>query len=234
MEECYLNLSGVVDEMELERIKDEKDNYEYMEMSNFELAYMERQIPDYIPEYVNHYKWADMFRNNIVNNVGFCLVAYDWVRELATGLKDKKCLEIMAGSGALSKALQDCSVDIICTDSYENESNYYSSWKNHFTEVENIDAMEAIEKYGKDVDYIICAWPPYNESNFTKALNRHHELNPNSKVIYIGEEEGGCTADDTFFEQYDVIDCEITCKANDLYHRWSGIHDTINLMVKKN
>ena len=51
-------------------------------------------------------------RDEIIRLSGFPFIAYDWVLPLSAWIGQRKCFEVMAGSGALSKALQNCGVDI--------------------------------------------------------------------------------------------------------------------------
>lgn len=42
------------------------------------------------------------FREEINRLCGFCFLSYNWIRPLAAWIGDRRCLEIMCGSGALS------------------------------------------------------------------------------------------------------------------------------------
>lgn len=237
--DIILDADGIINkkkEMNLPEV-DDGSRYDLLALLDAFEIYRNRQIPETFPRTnIN----SSIMRETFISEMGFCMVAYDWVRELAKLLEGKKCLEIMAGSGCLSKALQDCGIDIIATDSYQNEeysSGYdlFGKWRTHFTDVEKLLAIEAIEKYGKDMDIIVCSWPPYNSCALTHALDRQFELNPNTKVIYIGEDDGGCTADYSFFEKYDETDedSELTAEVNRLYKRWYSICDSIYLVTQK-
>jgi hypothetical protein len=127
------------------------------------------------------------------------LISKDWVKPLANWIGDRKCLEIMAGQGMLSKALQDEGVNIIATDKKNISTD---AWTN----VERLDCLKAIQKYGKDVDLIVCSWPPYDEDSAYKVLTLMREVNPQLMMIYIGEGCGGCCADNQFFETAEWID----------------------------
>ena len=169
-------------------------------------------------------RFLDNFHNFIFRDIciklsGFALITEKFIEDLVEYIGDKKCLEIMSGTGCLSKSLIDKGVDIICTDNYSwnNVFNMKDTW----TDVEDIDCLKAIEKYGKDVSYIICSWIPYEDNIGFKALKLMHEINPNCKMIVIGEDWGGCTADDEFFNHCEVINKSI----NKNFRRWNGMHD---------
>ena len=167
-------------------------------------------------------------RSEVVSLYGFCLISYSWITPLSKWIGDRKCLEIMAGHGAFSFALQSVNTSIIATDSFEWENKYRTYDFNAilWTDVEKIDAVSAIRKYGKDVDIIICSWPPYNEDTATKCLLEMRKVNPNCVMLYIGEGQGGCTADDSFFETVEIVEDETFDNCfNGNYTRWCGIHD---------
>lgn len=171
------------------------------------------------------------FRNEYTSKLGFALISNVFINILrGEVIQNGKCLEIMSGTGALSKALSDLGVDIISTD---NSSWYdfplYKLWKtSKVFNIENIDCVNAIEKYGKDVDFIICSWPPYDEPQAARSLDAMRQVNPNCKMIYIGENRDGCTANDEFFNKWkDVCEPEQT---NKYFENFYGIHDRVYVL----
>ena len=193
-------------------------------------------------------------RDQFIEAGGFCLVSYDWVRKLKdTIIKDGKCLEIMAGSGMLSKALKDVGCDIIATDNKawgEFPHKKFNTWfREPFTDVEEIDCIDAIEKYGKDVDFIIVSWA-YMDDTCYRALLKMREVNPDCLMIYIGE-YGDCCADENFTEAAESFDIhwfehkkdgkepivenleeiyDNLVEVRKLYKQWYGIHDDIYIV----
>lgn len=188
-------------------------------------------------------------RDEYTSRCGFAIISKEWIQPLAKFIGKDKCLEIMGGSGLLSKALKDEGVNVICTDNLSWEDSK-TEWKNHFTEIENLDCVEAIEKYGKDVKYIIMSWAPYQGKESALAYKKMKEVNPDAVMIYIGEDLGGCTACDEFFEETemrstmdyfedgDEIPPELTpelrsmaSKLNFHFPSFDGIHDRIAFVV---
>ena len=192
--------------------------------------YENKIIPNDINQkFLNYFSIRDAF----IETQGFALVTNKWIKPLAEMIGDGKCLEVMAGKGTLSYALQQQGVNVKATDNY--------SWKRFdftklFTDVENIDAVEAVKTYGKDIDYLIMSWPYIGQVcyNVVKEL---YDINPKAKVIYIGEPYGGCTACDKFFDFfYDLYKSEYGYEIDndmiileDEYKHWYGIHDYIYL-----
>lgn len=98
-------------------------------------------------------------------------------------------LEVAAGDGMLSHWLREYGVDIKATDNM--------SWHNHeptdrnipiklHSEVEELDAIEAIRKYKPRM--VIVSWIPYSNELDCEILDEDPEY-----LILIGEGRGGCT-----------------------------------------
>lgn len=189
-------------------------------------------IPESYPDLISNFNMMlisslnpEIIREEIINLSSYCLVSKDWIRVLSSLLKGKRCLEIMSGLGMLSKALQDEKIEIIATDSKEWEFDDDLYW----TEVKTMDAISAIEVYGRDMDFIICSWIPYPSDIGRKVLLKMREVNPKLKMVYIGE-FGGCCADESFFALCEVEEDNHIYKANQIFKNWAGIHDHIYLL----
>lgn len=188
--------------------------------------YERREIPQrYNEEFINSFKSIES-RFEVIPKQGYPLVTWDWIDILVSFIGDSKCLEIMSGLGTISYALRQKNVDVICTD----DCSWDDRWDdNKWTDVERKDAIEAIREYGTSVDYIIMSWA-YMDDTAYRCLQTMRETNPNCKMIVIGEGYGGCTADDDYFENIDIIENTMVHKMNDNYQNWMGIHDYIELV----
>ena len=184
-----------------------------------------KQIPNSYPDYMfnNINKWS--LRDKFIKQMGFSLISLDWIAPLSKWIGSRKCLEIMSGTGSLSFALKQQGIDIKATDdfSWDGQNNWNQS-KNYWTDIENIDAIEAVKKYAKDVNVIIMSWP-YMDDIAYKVLQTMREINPFCKMIFIGEGCGGCTASDEFFDNIIEIEDESFNDAIKEYKQWWGIHD---------
>ncbi|WP_097006529.1 hypothetical protein [Lacrimispora amygdalina] len=89
--------------------------------------------------------------------------------------------------------------------------------------------ITAIEKYGNEVDFIICSWIPYGSDAGKESLIKIREVNPELKMIYIGEMGASC-ANDKFVETCEIIDNEFVKRANLKFKSWFGIHDRIYML----
>lgn len=167
---------------------------------------------------------AIIYRQKYIETYGFCLVAKDWINELSQIIGSGKCMEIMSGLGLITYALQEAGINCFATDdfSYKNNPAWFSGdpWVN----TECIDAVEAVKKYGAKCDYIICS-VPYMDNTAYLSLMAMREVNPECKMIYIGEGPGGYTADDDFFKSMNTVDC--LSDINILFRTFPFTHDFI-------
>lgn len=74
-------------------------------------------------------------------------------------------------------------------------------------------------------DILFLCWPPYGGVMATEALQTY----PGERVIYIGEHQGGCTADDDFFE---LLADQWHQTASHHIVQWSGIRDQIRVFER--
>lgn len=167
--------------------------------------------------------WRDVY----IGAFGFPLFAENWVKPLARWIGDRPVLEIMAGSGYFSYALQKYGCKVKATDNYSWKENF--SLMNEYIQVENIDCLDAIRKYGKDVKFILCSWP-YMDNKANECLKLMRKVNPKCRMIYVGEELSGCTANDAFFSNLEECYIKGFDDAVSNYRRWQSIHDDIKLI----
>ena len=200
-----------------------KDNYELLKKSEIPKTFGGFRIPLFYGDVFYDKEYTD-WRSIFSKSFGFPLISEDWVKPLAKWIGDRPCLEIMAGTGYLSYALGKYGVKIKATDNY--------SWDNYFKNfinVERMDCFEAIKKYGKQVDFVICSWP-YMDDTAALCLELMFKINPKCRMIYIGEDYGGCTANNRFFDISEFQDIKGFNEAVMNYTRWEGIHDFIGLV----
>ncbi|HHU17128.1 MAG TPA: hypothetical protein GXZ70_02715 [Clostridiales bacterium] len=69
------------------------------------------------------------------------------------------------------------------------------------------------------------SWPPYNDEIAINVLWKMREVNPSCIMICIGEEAGGCTANDEFFRNIEVIDDKYFDIVNLSFRSWPSIID---------
>ena len=179
------------------------------------------------------YVFSDRLRDAYISFMAFSFINNDYVEQMANFLKGKKVLEVMSGNGFFSRMLKEKGVNLISTDLYVGNDNPYGLVKVLDKDIERIDAIEAVEKYGKEVDYVIMSWPPYNKPIGSQVVKKIKEVCPNVKIIYIGETEGGCTADDYFFEITERVNDEAFEPVKYSYESWHFVHDYPQLLKVK-
>lgn len=164
---------------------------------------------------------------------GFCLVTKKLADVLASYLKEKsnkpnpRVLELGCGLGSLAKALSDRGIDIQGIDNFEREGTFHFKENSWIDDIIEMDMKEAVITYGKTADFILCSWPEM-EGHIDQIPKLMYQVNPSCKMVYLGEDIGGCTANDRFFNVVNEIDSMQS--VNDVYCRWEGIHDYWSLL----
>lgn len=205
--------------------------------------YMEKKFPDDASSEFTNSFISTSFRRVAIKSVGFTLLTNKFLNNLSKYIGERKCLEVMAGKGSLAKGLVDRGISVIPTDnfSWKEKLNLDDLW----IDIENIDCLEAIKKYGKDVDFIIASWIPMDNTGY-EMLKLMNEVNPNCKMIVIGEDKDGCTANDNFFDnlEYVLEDYQTIVEEADMYgfgmpnaipdfRSWGCIYDRVSIVKFK-
>ena len=132
-------------------------------------------------------------------------------------------VEMGAGTGYWAHLLQKGGADVLPFDS-QPYSNHQAEGR--FTEV-SLGGSEIAGSYPERV--LFLCWPPNDDPMGAAALEAHHAAG-GQQVAYIGEGDGGCTADDrfhTFLEEHyrEVRRVELP--------QWYGIHDDLGVYARK-
>lgn len=121
--------------------------------------------------------------------------------DLHSWIDGRRVLEVFAGNGLLAKGLSERGVDIKATTIFSGHDGH--NYGMHF-DVEDMDASNAVLKYGKDADILLMSWPVASEAATKAALYWGDE----KPMVFIGEVTnhdlgfgglGGC-ASDLFFD----------------------------------
>lgn len=171
--------------------------------------------------------------NYAISHMGYSVITVRNCRILSDLIQRRSLLEIMCGLGSYTYTLRHLGVPVIATDDYSwiDDDPKFIGWKQKpwIDNIERIDAVSAIRKYGKLVDYVLMSWPPMNEDFAAQALETMRIVNPECRMIYVGEGKGGVTANDRFFDILSDVS-EQYPNINELwesYHSWvnHGFHD---------
>jgi len=155
-------------------------------------------------ELVKKYSWAIPTKEVIENLVPYC---------------ENGIVEICAGNGYWARCFASVGINV---KAFDNEP-WDNSW--HFVEV---GTEERAGDYPERV--LFLCWPPYDEKVAVKSLH-NHRVNGGEIFIYVGEDGGGCTGDESFHKYIHRYYKEI------IYFQipqWFGIHDYVSVYeVKK-
>lgn len=163
---------------------------------------------------------SGLFREIVIGMQGYAMVTQRFCKSLAKFIgKDSKVLEIMSGTGALAYGLRNEEINIIATDNFTTYTETLL-----WTDVENIDAIAAVKKYAAEVDYLLVTWPPYQNPIIDNVLELIANINPDIKIIHIGE-PNGCTGTETMWEYLIPVEDNDFIDVCSSYHTWSILHD---------
>ena len=149
----------------------------------------------------------------------FSALGQSWVKRLAKLLDGASVLEVMAGRGWLSKALGQCGVRCHATD--DMSWGWMFERRPPVTAIERMDAEAAVRRHGSRFDVLLMCWPPYGESSAAEAAAAWGIEKP---IVFIGEDSGGCTADEMFFAGYEAEQADVGYPERDCLHDdvWIG------------
>lgn len=140
-------------------------------------------------------------------------------------------LEIGAGTGYWASLLRARGVDILAYDIHPPTTNAHrNAWHRNergvgtvWTEVRRGGSPQAA-RY-PDRTLVLC-WPPYANPMAARCLRAYQ----GQTVVSIGEDKGGCTADDTF---HAALASEWECVNTVDIPQWWGIHDYLATWRRK-
>jgi len=219
------------DVTELERLRSLYGDGEFCERPQLASVYSairHRQLPERYPSAVRLGTiYCEAYHKAIVQSMGCSLLARSWLRPLAEYIGDRPCLEVMAGTGALAWALGEFGVSVLPTDNYSLRNTFARRW----VKVRRMDALRAVKRYGKQVDFVIMSWPFISElpKQMLTWLRKH---NPTCRMIYIGEWRGGCNVNDAFcdFAEEDPAAAEVVARIRANYQNWYELKDTVYIL----
>ena len=155
---------------------------------------------------------------NIITSKFNCWPIIDnrWTKQLSDWIGDRSVLEIMAGSGWLTKALHNHGAKV-----YPTDANSHNKVFQRAMPVKQLGAIKSVKKYCSQVDVLLVSWP-YMDDVLVNALQH---WDSNKPIIYIGEKKGGCTASDAFFNGF-----QPTNEGNKIQmHRYTRINDSVQI-----
>lgn len=130
------------------------------------------------------------FRSFISRNFGlWSLANHQTAMQIKNDFHCHTGLEVMAGNGYWSKALNEVGVKMIATDSF-SWAKSSSTGSRPFYSTKAYEAADAIKKF-VEVDLLICCWAPNFGQGDSEILNAYRKYcAPTTKLLFIGEKNG--------------------------------------------
>lgn len=180
----------------------------------------EGRVPKNIPSEIAGYGLSDLSMSTM--QVGHWLqscgmygkITKETASDLAEIIGDGVVLDPMAGNGWAAKALREAGVKTIASDD--------DSWEIS-KDIEKIDAMESLKKYGNKISHLLISWAPYGSDIDVKLLREARKNFPHITIINVGEGEQGCTGSPDFWDEVEEIDPGKRVR----YDTTFGLHDHI-------
>lgn len=167
---------------------------------------------------------ADLFRKREEFRIGI-----SWhipTDELINAIKEYSPVVSVASGFAYTESLAiKEGADVIATDVCPNKDNHWCRDGIFYIPVEEIRADDAVKKYSNR--NVFMAWPPYDTS---MAFDVASEMEKERILIYVGENQGGCTGNDDFFQYLETHFEELDISVD--IPRWGGIYDGVRIYKK--
>jgi hypothetical protein len=161
---------------------------------------------------------------------GFVLLTKECVDALATFLRGKKVIDVGSGTGFLAHCLKNQGVDVTALDLPTLGTDGHHYW---FRQIWTLDIADDFRNHlPGPYDVVILAWPNMG-SSFANDVAQ--AMRPGQILIYEGE-NGGCTADDDFFNYtrgicWEPMEAE-TRSLNEHHRQFKGPHDRWYVLQK--
>ena len=133
-----------------------------------------------------------------LTNISWVVPTYENFEFIINKIKEinpQNIIELGAGSGLFAKYLNQ---NINCNYIGYKKNKYDCDDLNFCKKIKLIDSFSEIDFSGKDT-YLLF-WPPYANDFAYNVLKKFLKNKDAKYLFYIGEDEGGCTANDDFFK----------------------------------
>lgn len=235
-EEAYMRLMGITPKV-IEEIKEMMKFF----VHEYDPAWISARIDKIFNEFCVRLKsmdwkeksyFASHIRDPFVRSFSWAIPYSSTLAKLASSLKGySRILEVGAGTGLWAHLLKELhGIPVIATD--QSNGNYGHHKQHRYCSVEVIDSVAAIEKH--DPEVLLLIWAPFSnpDSPYPEPPMATNSLKAfkGNLLVWVGEGEGGCNGDDSFFkeldENWDYVD-QISMPS------WYHIHDQCVIYQRK-
>jgi hypothetical protein len=187
---------------------------------NLSIDELIEKIKEFNPDSKRNPYFGDFHRRDFfTTEYGWSVPSKEAIEEIKKFVGGDKVVEVGSGHGLWAKLMQDAGIEINATDYFGGRGAYLVK-KEPFTNVEDLTHDRAISKYG-DYNVLMMSWPPLGSPMANETLNRFN----GNKLIFIGEDQGGCTADDDFYSNL----CENWKSVGSInIPQWYSVHDVLS------
>jgi len=129
-----------------------------------------------------------------------------------------------AGTGWWAHLLGQYGISVLASDLKPlapGSTNTYHWGTGTWAPVRNADAVDAAQQWGWGRT-LLLSWPPYDEPIGAAVLAAY----PGDRVVYIGENDGGCCGDDAMHALLRNGWIEVACHQP---VQWWGMHDFVTV-----
>lgn len=183
-------------------------------------------IPKYLKEGSDVVNFDEVDRRNLfIESFGFSIPSKEAINHIIGFCRYDKILELGAGLGLWSRLMAMSGIQVVSTDVGEN-GGYDIDFKKRWTNIEFLNHIDAIKKYGSECNVMFLSWPTDNDNMATESVI----LFPGQKIIYIGDGVGGTVVENPFFEI--LTDKYICCETIDI-PQWCGFPDKMFFFQRK-
>lgn len=134
-----------------------------------------------------------------------------------------RMVDPMAGTGYWAYLLSQIDIDVVCYD-LEPGGNHWHKDEEMFVPITQMDAVDSVKLHADRT--LLLAWPPYSHKIGHRTLQAYE----GDRVVYVGEDQGGCCGDDDMF---DLLNAEWNGIAAHRPVQWFGVHDLVTVYDRR-
>lgn len=170
------------------------------------------------------------FRQYLQEEFGFwATITKPFINSLVSEIPADTYLELMAGNGYISKSLREKDKTVFATDS-KDWSKTSETGNKLVTEIEEIDAIAAFDKYIDKVDIIILAWSPDFDEIDYQILKKYRKIKGNKPLFLLIGEPNGATNSEKFWNNVHIRTDNRINLINNNYPQYDIVDDKLFLI----